>query len=230
MARSKRRAPASPPFVARVSEQQSPGPSVPRFPSKRGPARAERERDAPSLATAEPAPSSLAQTPPPASERRNASTAAETPPPSRRPMIPTACCRSPEPRQGIWRISGDASNAASPESTGHSLYQAQVRDTSFSSVQRPKVHPGWRDTEGHALWLRWRSIASPQILVGEAATDPMGGHMRAVLSPSSEADLPRPTVAARRHVSANKFQRIEDRTSKRLSTGKGDSRRHRKST
>jgi serine/threonine protein kinase len=51
----------------------------PQFPSKRGPAHAERERDAPSLATADPAPSPPAQTPPPGSEQRNASTAAETP-------------------------------------------------------------------------------------------------------------------------------------------------------
>jgi hypothetical protein len=51
----------------------------PQFPPQRGPARAERERDVPSLASAQPAPSSPAQTLPPRSKQRDAITVAETP-------------------------------------------------------------------------------------------------------------------------------------------------------
>ena len=51
----------------------------PQFRPNRGPARAERERDAPNLAGAEPAPSSPARTPPPGSKQRDTTPAADTP-------------------------------------------------------------------------------------------------------------------------------------------------------
>jgi serine/threonine-protein kinase len=51
----------------------------PQFRPQRRPARAEREPDAPSLASAEPAPSSPARAPPPRSKQPNTSTTAETP-------------------------------------------------------------------------------------------------------------------------------------------------------